>query len=1180
MGDQVENPFALLGGSLVADEHKGDYAEAARLVTEETEAGLLAKGILEVLAGAPGAARDTFDRLRERDPELGVLLPAYSFNSLASVLWGVRGIDVPGVVWFSTDANYARTDFDRGQRWTATVQQAPPGQPPPWLRDRPGLIALVGLLTVRAIWSGASEPAVMDGAWAMATAEEQFAPDDHSAWGFLLRVKAERARIAGGDADARRLLDESTGRYRQGGDVAGAASCAMLAGDWLLAPNASPLTLGLLHQPRLASAARWRSRPSEDDMDGAEQAYRQAEQGFADCPRGRAELTLRRSCLAEFRGDAEAATALAALAAGAFESCGDERGFRIAATHLALRRLATGMPVDATGIAEELAGWALGRGSPALAHRLGGLAGAWGKYLLHEQGDVLAALRCHELAGEVYRALGAVVSQAQSHVAAAEAHSCAGDQQRAALAAEQAVFALEPALREDHPLLVLAAQQLPVTALHGLSMRYAPTFDDKGLAAAVRRLAPLRDRLRALLASHARVVETNAGREERFPNEHRLAAENLAFATKVEPILDYVLEQSAWQADWLRAERLVRDGFSARARHELEALLARCQASSDKVPRELAPYVLLGLRRHREAADAFDAVADGYGVNSLVEVAQPNGQLVFDSLETRRFGIALLRVSFLTAAHGFERAAEAIDELEALRGKEWWRYGPEPWMWLWQLANVAAGTGRLDEAASGYEQAIDALESRRFGASRDSWQASYYGGAAAALIYVAASRCALRRRLPAQALELSERGRGRATADLLATGSNEPLLEAWRRADARSTVRHNQLHQARAQPDSDGLAELARLAAEADRELAERERELAGHSPLLLLPAARRHEPELAGRIAGALPADTVLMVYRLHDDGLLVWAVTRAGVVVAEDLAVDVNTVIERIRLMHASCARVTDAWHEHAASLGETLLAPVTAVLREHRRIMVVPSGPLHGLPFAALPLAGQPLVVEHEVSFLPAAFLAAERQPSTGQDGPVTAFGDPSGPSPLPLARKEAETVAAAGGVAHVGAAVTKEAVLAALRRPGVVHIACHGRFDHAVPLNSGLRLADGDTLTVADLMGTRIRAGLVVLTACGAGLGSATHGEDVIGLPRGLLVGGTAAVVAPLWDVHEFPTTRLATALHERLRAGDPVTGALRDAQNEMREGKHGAPGRHPGFWAALTVVENPSTAPRS
>ena len=60
------------------------------------------------------------------------------------------------------------------------------------------------------------------------------------------------------------------------------------------------------------------------------------------------------------------------------------------------------------------------------------------------------------------------------------------------------------------------------------------------------------------------------------------------------------------------------------------------------------------------------------------------------------------------------------------------------------------------------------------------------------------------------------------------------------------------------------------------------------------------------------------------------------------------------------------------------------------------------------------------------------------------------------------------------------------------------------------------------------------------------GTVTHGEDVIGLPRGLLVGGTAAVVAPLWDVRDVPTARLATALHQRLRAGEPVTRALRDA----------------------------------
>lgn len=1180
--------FDLLGRSLVADEHKGDYAKAAaaarQLVrtAEETGAGLdhalMAKGMVELLAGTPGAALATFDRLRRLDPVPPVLLPGYFLSSLASAMWGLSGVDVPGVVWHGNDSgplwSFAEPALERSRQWERTVREGaaePRRDPaaPPWVDQlgAPAMPASVGLLTVRLIWSGALDPATVDGAWAMSMVADSLEPDDHSGWGFLLRVRAEHAMIRGDDSAARQLLGEATDRYRQGDDGAGVASCALLAGDWLLAPRSSPLTLGLLDQVRVGSAACWRSRP--DSLSQADQAYQLAEQGFADHPRGRAALALRRSYLAALRGDTDGTIALAARAAEEFGSCGDERGFRIASTHLALHRLAAGVQVDTAGIAEDLAGWALGPGSPALAFHLGGLAGAWGRNLLHEQGDVLAALRCHELAGELYRALGAVVAQAQSHLAAAEAYSCAGDQQRAALSGEQAVLALEPALHDDHPLLVLAAQQLPQTVLHGLSVRYVPTLDDEGLAAAVRRLRPLRDRLHALLVGHARVVAAGADRAERFPNEHRLARENLAVATKLAPILDYVLELSEWQVAWLRGVRQQRDGFWTQARQEFEVLLARCRADSGKVPRELAPYALLGLRRHREAAAEFDAVADGFGVLSLVELTPVVGDVVYDSAETRRFQTALQRLSFLTAAHGFRRAAEVVRELEGLRGKDWWRYGPEPWSWLGQLANVAQGTGRLAEAAEWYEQAIDALESRRFGASRDSWLASYYGGSMAALIYVAASRCALRRQRAEQALELSERGRARATADLLAAGAQDPLIEAWRAADARSTVRHNQLHQARAQSDHSRQSELERAAAAADRELAERERELANRSPLLLLPATRRRAPGLVKRVTEALPPGTALVAYRLHDDGLLVWAVTGAGLVVAEELAVDVNAFVERIRLLHNACVGLDDAWREHAAHLAETLLTPLADVLYEHRRLLVVPSGPLHGLPFSTLPWHGQPLVAGHEISFLPAASLEASLCVPHG--GPVTAFGDPGSPSALPWAREEAEQV---GDAVHTGAEVTKDAVLAALRRPGVVHIAGHGTFDPVVPLNSALWLADGHTLTVADLMGTRIRADLVVLTACGTGRGTATHGEDVIGLPRGLLVGGASAVVAPLWNVYDIPTARLAVALHQRLRTNAPVPQALREAQNEMREGKFGAVARHPGCWASLVVLVNP------
>ncbi len=54
----------------------------------------------------------------------------------------------------------------------------------------------------------------------------------------------------------------------------------------------------------------------------------------------------------------------------------------------------------------------------------------------------------------------------------------------------------------------------------------------------------------------------------------------------------------------------------------------------------------------------------------------------------------------------------------------------------------------------------------------------------------------------------------------------------------------------------------------------------------------------------------------------------------------------------------------------LTELLLDPVNDAIRDHHRLVVVPSGPLHLLPFHALPFDGAPIGVTRIVSMLPAA------------------------------------------------------------------------------------------------------------------------------------------------------------------------------------------------------------------
>ncbi|MGP4087516.1 CHAT domain-containing protein, partial [Streptomyces sp. KR55] len=165
-------------------------------------------------------------------------------------------------------------------------------------------------------------------------------------------------------------------------------------------------------------------------------------------------------------------------------------------------------------------------------------------------------------------------------------------------------------------------------------------------------------------------------------------------------------------------------------------------------------------------------------------------------------------------------------------------------------------------------------------------------------------------------------------------------------------------------------------------------------------------------------------------------------------------------------------------------------------------------------------------------------------------------------LPYAAEEARMVAAAlaaPGAERVGtdARVTDVARLAP--SADVLHFACHGAADLMTPLRGGLVLAHGQVLTLSALMRMRIRARLVVLSACDSGLSGTALPDEVVGLPTGLLQAGAAAVVASLWEVPDATALLLMTDFYDRWRS-DPAQGtaaALAAAQRWLRDTSNGA-----------------------
>ncbi|NIN95911.1 MAG: CHAT domain-containing protein, partial [Anaerolineae bacterium] len=86
---------------------------------------------------------------------------------------------------------------------------------------------------------------------------------------------------------------------------------------------------------------------------------------------------------------------------------------------------------------------------------------------------------------------------------------------------------------------------------------------------------------------------------------------------------------------------------------------------------------------------------------------------------------------------------------------------------------------------------------------------------------------------------------------------------------------------------------------------------------------------------------------------------------------------------------------------------------------------------------------------------------------------------------------------------GDGATEAAVRQLLVDYPVLHLATHGYLSEEAPLLSSILLANGEALTVYELMGLQLNADLIVLSACETARGQTTGGDDVLGLTRGLL-----------------------------------------------------------------------------
>lgn len=344
----------------------------------------------------------------------------------------------------------------------------------------------------------------------------------------------------------------------------------------------------------------------------------------------------------------------------------------------------------------------------------------------------------------------------------------------------------------------------------------------------------------------------------------------------------------------------------------------------------------------------------------------------------------------------------------------------------------------------------------------------------------------------------------------------------------------------------------------------------------------------VASLFAQPLDTDTVLsrletgdamIAYFIAGEELMAFVAHRGEITSVRCIAhaSDIGPLVDKLLYQLRAGVRAADARSERAIkalarSLHDMLIEPLleqAPEVREASRLIVVPFGALHALPFAALFDGEKYLIERHEVHTSPSASIAcAGRAPRRAVTGKplVVAVADEN----APLIDQEAELLGSDHGLdagldVLRGGAATIDRVREAVRGRPALHFACHGRFIGSLPNASGIKLADG-WMPVREIVDLELDAQVVFLAACETGRNSVLAGDELAGISRAFLAAGARCLVAGLWSVRDHAALEVSRTFHREFASGARPSAALRSAVLASLQ-----KWSHPSWWSPFVVT---------
>ncbi len=516
------------------------------------------------------------------------------------------------------------------------------------------------------------------------------------------------------------------------------------------------------------------------------------------------------------------------------------------------------------------------------------------------------------------------------------------------------------------------------------------------------------------------------------------------------------------------------------------------------------------------------------------------------------------------------------------------------------------------EAANHYDRALGLLEKVRIGLGYEEFQLTYFWSLEP--IYSGVIEFLLRQNKPDQAFLTSERLRSRLL--LAQLGQERRNVNSW---PITQQIELNDIlnfygHAVMSQCSGDGAQGRNRGNVVGQRSLAEDTRT----SDTLTVNKARQkflhlyesqrlyraswqsqQSPPVVGfeDVQRLLGLDDALLSYLITDTSIIAFVATSEKnyfqhlnypreklVTDVEELCLTMNVMQDQLLddfVAEEWFTRVPgDPWPETIAeSMGRLtrrleklyalLVVPILAVIEQKTHWVIVPHGPLHRLPWAALRGAGHYLIEQHSISLLPSASVGFSlKSCESSKLGEAIFFADPE----LPAAELEVKAgyeFFQAGPKPFIGQLDMKRKLLEIAPNARLLHLACHHLFDESAPLLSFLKLTGNegsDFLYAFEVAELALSAELVSLSACQSGRSRIGTGDEQIGIVRAFLAAGASSVISTYWSIEDESASAFFADFYKRsckCGLGQALAAAQRHLISDPRY-------ELPYFWAPYAL----------